>query len=249
MKRMYLIIISISILVSAVTAQSLPKLSGEEIMRRVDANNVFDSASYSAIMEIDLGRRVLTKELTVLVEGSEKAFIEFVNPEDQGTRYLKIGKDLWMYFPTEQETVKISGHLLKEGMMGSDVSYEDALESEELTQKYTITVSGTERVNDRLCYILELKAKSRDVPYDAQKLWVDGERFVNLKAQMYAKSGKMLKESHSLKVEQFDERWYVTELLMEDALKKGEGTRFEIMDLRFDVDLPADQFSLRRLSR
>ena len=49
----------------------------------------------------------------------EESFVEFTNPEDKGVRYLKTDKNLWMYFPVEQETVKISGHLLKEGMMGS----------------------------------------------------------------------------------------------------------------------------------
>ena len=61
--------------------------------------------------------------------------MEFTNPEDRGTRYLKRDKNLWIYFPKEQDTVKISGHLLKEGMMGSDVSYEDALESSDYQAK------------------------------------------------------------------------------------------------------------------
>jgi len=74
--------------------------------------------------------------------GTDKALVEFTNPQDKGTRYLKIGKELWIYFPSEQDMVKISGHMLKEGMMGSDVSYEDALETDALHKKYSAAVAG-----------------------------------------------------------------------------------------------------------
>ncbi|MFA6508708.1 MAG: outer membrane lipoprotein-sorting protein [Treponemataceae bacterium] len=231
---------------SCVSAQSL---TGPEIMKRVDANQSVTSISYSGTMEIDLGNRVLVKEMKAVALGDTKSFVEFTNPEDSGVRYLKVDKNLWMYFPAEQETIKISGHLLKEGMMGSDVSYEDALESGELADKYEIALLGKETLNGREVYVLDLKAKVKNVPYDRQKWWVDAERFIVLKSEMYAKSGKLLKESGTLEVRQFGKRWYPVKVRMEDKLKKGGGTVFAMKDLEFDVKLPSDQFSLRRLSR
>ena len=50
-------------------------------------------------------------------------------------------------------------------------------------------------------------------------------------------------------MERFGKRWFPTKVRMEDKLKKGGGTVFEMRDIQFDVKLPADQFSLRRLSR
>lgn len=228
---------------------ALPALSGAEILKKIDANASFGTLSYRGIMEIQQQKKTMVKEFTALAEGDTKAFVEFINPEDRGTRYLKIDKDLWMYFPEEQETIKISGHLLKEGMMGSDVSYEDALESGNLLTKYSVTVAGTETLDGRPCYVLELSATAKNAPYDKQKLWVDGERFIVLKSQMLSKSGKLIKESKSLKVAQYGKRWFATELRMEDKLKNGGGTTFKMMDLQFDISLPQDQFSLRRLSR
>ncbi|MBU0929247.1 MAG: outer membrane lipoprotein-sorting protein [Spirochaetes bacterium] len=224
-------------------------LSGDEVMRRVDANNAIDSIAYVGSMEIDLGSRVLRKEMRVVAVGGEKSFVEFTNPEDRGVRYLKVGKDLWMYFPSEQETIKISGHLLKEGMMGSDVSYEDALESGAIADKYAISLLASETLDGRACYVVDLNAKTRSVNYERQKLWVDAERFVVLKTEMYAKSGRLLKESRALEVRQFGSRWFATKLRMEDKLKKGGGTLFSMAELRFDIALPADMFSLQRLSR
>lgn len=224
-------------------------LSGAEIMRRVDANEAVSTVAYTGTMEIDLGGRVLVKRMKAAAEGDSKSFVEFTNPEDRGVRYLKVDKNLWMYFPAEQETIKISGHLLKEGMMGSDVSYEDALEAGELADKYEISLLGSESLDGRPVYALDLKAKVRTVPYERQKLWVDSERFVALKGEMYAKSGKLLKESRTLEVARFGARWFPVKVRLEDKLKKGGGTVFAMEELRFDVELPADQFSLRRLSR
>ncbi|WP_304244196.1 outer membrane lipoprotein-sorting protein, partial [Gracilinema caldarium] len=62
-------------------------------------------------------------------------------------------------------------------------------------------------------------------------------------------SGKLIKESKTLKVAQYGKRWFATELRMEDKLKNGGGTTFKMMDLQFEISLPQDQFSLRRLSR
>ncbi|HKL86282.1 MAG TPA: outer membrane lipoprotein-sorting protein, partial [Treponemataceae bacterium] len=214
------------------TAQT--NLSGKEILDRMDANQTFKTVSYSGTMTIDLGKRVLVKKMETVAEGSKKAFVEFLNPEDKGTRYLKLENEMWIYFPQEQDTVKISGHLLKEGMMGSDVSYEDALESGALADKYEIDVLGKEMLGDRPVWVLNLKAKVKTAPYDGQKLWIDSERYITLKAEMYAKSGKLLKESTVLEVKQFGSRWYPVKTLMKDTLRKGNGTLFEMTDLLFD---------------
>lgn len=245
-------LVSIAALVAATAsaaAQGLPVMGAQEIMRRVDENNAFGSLAYVGVMEIDLGNRVLKKEFRAVAQGSTRSFVEFVNPEDRGVRYLKVDKDLWMYFPAEQETIKISGHLLKEGMMGSDVSYEDALESGAVAERYDIKLVGQETVDGRPCYVLELDAKVRAVSYERQKLWIDGERFVTLRAEMYARSGRLLKESRSLAVQRFGGRWFVTSMRMEDKLKRGGGTTFTMRELQFDVALPADMFTLQRLSR
>ena len=113
-------------------------------MRKLDANVSYSSIRYTGRMEITIGGETRSKTMDAIAQGSSRAFVEFTNPEDRGTRYLKRDKNLWIYFPKEQDTVKLSGHLLKEGMMGSDVSYEDALESSNYQEKYTATRKADE---------------------------------------------------------------------------------------------------------
>ncbi len=224
-------------------------LSGEEILSRVDRNTAFTSVSYEGTLAIYSGDAVRTKEMKAIAVGSSKALVEFTNPEDKGTKFLKIDKNLWIYFPSEQDTVKISGHMLKEGMMGSDVSYQDALESDTLSSKYSIEVTGEESVGTRPCYLVTLTAASRDVQYEVRKLWVDKERFVTLRQEMYAKSGKLLKVSRVLEVRQISGRFFPVKSEVSDQLRKGSRTVFAMTDIAFDVPVSDTLFSLRNLSR
>ena len=224
-------------------------LSGDEILRRMDANTAYRTIQYDGTLAIYSGDTVRSKDMKATAMGTTRALAEFTNPEDKGTKFLKIDKNLWIYFPSEQDTVKISGHMLKEGMMGSDVSYQDALESDDLFKKYAVTVSGEDSVDGRPCYVLTLSATAKDVQYETRKMWVDKERFVALRQEMYAKSGKLLKVSTVLDVQQIGDRWFPVKEEISDQLKQGSRTQFIMKDIRFDVPVDESLFSLRNLQR
>ena len=223
--------------------------TAEDILARVDANMSYGSIRYSGRMEITVGGETRYKTMDVLAEGTDKAFVEFTNPEDRGTRYLKLDKNLWLYFPKEQDTVKISGHLLKEGMMGSDVSYEDALESSDFKARYAAALKGEDTVNGRRCYLMELSARVPTASYDRQMLWIDAERYVRLKAEMYAKSGKLLKVGNTLEVVRLGERWFPARTELVSKLRNNTRTVFSMEKITMEAALDEKQFSLSALSK
>ncbi|HVO40271.1 MAG TPA: outer membrane lipoprotein-sorting protein [Spirochaetia bacterium] len=239
-----------ALLAAAMPAGAAPAaLSGDEIVRRMDANTSFRSIEYDGTLAIYSGETVRTKEMKATALGTSKAIAEFTNPEDKGTKFLKLDKSLWIYFPSEQDTMKISGHMLKDGMMGSDVSYQDALESDDLFRKYAVTVTGEDSVDGRPCYVLTMNAVVKDVQYETRKMWVDQERFVALRQEMYAKSGKLLKVSKVLDVQRIGDRWFPVKEEISDQLKQGSRTQFIMADVRLDVPVSGSLFSLRNLSR
>lgn len=223
--------------------------SADEILARVDANMSFGSMRYSGRMEISIGGETRYKTMDAVAKGDDKAFAEFTNPEDRGTRYLKLGKDLWIYFPKEQGTVKISGHLLKEGMMGSDVSYEDALESKDFKAKYGSSLKGKDAVDGRDCFVVQLDAKLPTAAYDKRLMWIDAERYVVLKEEMYAKSGRLLKTSAALEVQRVGERWYPTRIEFVSKLRSDTKTLFSMSKIEMDVALDGRQFTMAALTK
>ena len=249
MKTIRRCILLASLLAAGAGSALAAGLSGDDILKRMDANTSYRSIEYDGTLAIYSGDAVRTKEMKATAVGTSKAIAEFTNPEDKGTKFLKIEKNLWIYFPSEQDTVKISGHMLKEGIMGSDVSYQDALESDDLFKKYAVTVSGEETVDGRACYVLTLNATVKDVQYETRKMWVDEERFVALRQEEYAKSGKLLKVSRVLDVRKIGDRWFPVKEEISDELKQGSRTQFIMADVRLDVPVSESLFSLRNLGR
>jgi len=242
----FIIIIFLCFIVVSAQSQTL---SGDEIIKRADKNKIFDKIEYNGKMTIKKSDKVRVKTMHVLAEGEDKSFIEFTNSEDKGTKYLKLAGELWIYFPDAEGITKISGHMLRESMMGSDFSYEDVMENEELIKKYTVSVVGSEKVNDIDCYMLELIAKDKNITYAKRKLWIDKEKFVEMKMQLFALSGKLLKEAIMDNVKKYGDRYFPAKLIMMNKLVKDSSTTFEMTDINFGVNIPEDTFSKRNLEK
>ena len=234
---------------AVIATPALPAQSAEEILAKVDANESYTTIRYHGRMEITIGGETRYKTMDAVGQGSTRAFVEFTNPEDRGTRYLKRDKNMWIYFPKEQDTVKLSGHLLKEGMMGSDVSYEDALESSDYTQKYSPARKADDMLGDRKCFVVELTAKVPTAAYDRRVLWIDAERFVQLKEEMYAKSGKLLKTSASLAVDRIGSRWFPSSVEFVSKLRNDTKTVFTMSGVQLDVPVTEQMFSMSALTK
>ena len=225
-------------------------MTGEEILSKMDLNRDYFTISAQATMSIHIKGEVRTKHMTIKgITKGKKSIVEFTNPEDMGTKYLMLGDNLWIYFPEEQDVVKISGHLLKEGMMGSDVSYEDALEADKLSEKYAISLEREETVDGKACFVISLTGKVKDVPYFRRTMWVGKEDFVAWKEEMYAKSGKLLKVARVLAVQKVGKRLIPIKSEMENKLRANSKTVFEMTNVAFDASMDENMFTMRYLRR
>ncbi len=227
------------------------ELTADAILARIDDNMVYESAYSEMDMIITIGKRVIKKELVSYAEGIEKSFVEFLSPaRDRGTKMLKVGKVLKIYFPSAERVMRLSGHMLKQSMMGSDFSYEDMMETaEELKEQYEVKLLGEEVFNDFPCYVLELTSRDESRTYFFRKIWVDKEKFIGHKAEFSAKSGKLLKAMTVSNIQSFQDRYYPTRVVMEDKLRKNSKTEMVIKNIRFDAPIPEGTFTERNLMR
>jgi outer membrane lipoprotein-sorting protein len=162
---------------------------------------------------------------------------------------LKLENQLWVYSPSTDRIIQISGHLLRQSVMGSDLSYEDMMDDRKLTEIYSADIIGNEAIEKRDCLVLELISKVNDVAYYKQKIWVDAERFVPLKQEMFAKSGQLLKSAFLSEVKQVSGRWFPMKIIYKDALKEGDGTEFRVTSVKFDQNIPAYIFTKAALKK
>lgn len=231
--------IAISLLTFAtvfVNAQNYP--SGKSVLDKVDQNMTANTQIMTATMEINSARATRSMTMKIWTVGDKKSFTEFLSPaREKGTKMLKLNNQLWIYSPSTDRTIQISGHMLRQSMMGSDMSYEDMMTDEKMMDQYKAVVTGEEVIGGRRCWVLTLTAIVPDVNYYQQKIWVDEERYVTLQAQLFAKSGKMLKQINFSDVKKIQGRWYPMTFVYKDALQNGKGTKLTINDIQLDTKI------------
>ena len=107
------------------------------ILNKVDANINSETSIVKSDMIIYGRRNNRTVTSVGYAEGNSKSFSEYLAPErEKGTKMLKLEDRLWIYSPSTDRTIQLSGHMLKQSVMGSDLSYEDMMENRKLTEMY-----------------------------------------------------------------------------------------------------------------
>jgi outer membrane lipoprotein-sorting protein len=221
-----------------------------EIIEKVDRNMSAVSRIFTSKMVIHNLRNTRTIESKSWSMGENKSYTEYLSPpREQGTKMLKLDNQLWIFSPSTDRIIQISGHMLRQSVMGSDLSYEDMMEDADLLEHYTAEIESEENSNERICWVITLKANSPDVAYQTQKVWIDKDRFIPLKKELYAKSGVLLKKMELSDVIQIQGRWFPKKVLFKDVLKEGEGTEFLIEDINFNVKIPEYIFSKASLKK
>lgn len=224
--------------------------SGDEILQRVDRNMTSATKIVVSRMVIHGRRESRTIEAKSWQRGTSETFTEYLAPaREKGTKMLKLKDLLWMYSPSTDRTILVAGHMLRQSVMGSDLSYEDMMEDPHLPNLYSATVISQETVNGRACWVLDLISRKEDIAYHARKIWVDKSRYVILKENLYAKSGKLLKTMEVREVMEVQSRWMAKHLWFKDVLKDGGGTEFSLSSLELDPSIPDYLFSKAALRR
>lgn len=239
-------VIGIGILLSAALYAQDP----DWILKNVDTNISARNRKSEAEMVIRGRHADRTVRSISWIRGTETAFTEFLSPpREKGTKMLKQKDNLWTYFPSTDRTVLIAGHLLNQAVMGSDLSYSDLMEDPKLQNLYKAKILGEEKLLNRDCWILELVAKDVEVSYYKRKIWVDKERFITLKENRYALSGRLIKTTDVKKIEKIDGRWVPVQIVFKDQLKSGKGTEFNLISIKFNDNIPDYVFTKANLKK
>jgi len=191
-----------------IQAKLVAQPDGDEILDRIDRNMSASTRHVISKMVIHGARTTRTIEAETWSESDDRSYTEYLAPaREKGIKMLKLDDKLWIFSPGTDRTIQISGHMLKQSVMGSDLSYEDMMDDPNLRSKYDAAVTGSEEYDGTDCWILELKANSPDVAYQMRKQWVDKTRYIPLKEELYAKSGTLLKKTELSDIKRIGNRW------------------------------------------
>ena len=223
----------------------------DEIINKIDFN--LNSKNRVITSEMVVHGRRATRNIVSKswIIGTNKAFTQYLSPpREEGSKMLKLDDILLTYSPQTDRIIQISGHMLRQSIMGSDMSYNDVMEDKPLEQLYNATLEKEEDVNGRRCFVLFLESKTEGISYPKRREWVDVEYFLPIKEELYAKSGKLLTSTSMDGIKKVGERWFPTRFIFKDELKKNsKGTEWIIKDIQFDQDIPEVIFSKSNLRK
>ncbi len=229
------------------------ELTATEIIKKTEYNQVHDTSKSTGTMIITNRFGTQTKTFEAVTKGEDDMLITFTNVEERGQKILRLKDEIYLYFPDAEGLLRLQGGALKESVMGSSFSYEDLTGEKGLLSLYDVSLIDPGPVKTEIqgkeysCYHLRLKGK-QNVAYPEQELWIDAKLFVVRRALYKSLSGTVLKELVVEKIERISGKNVPVQFNMIDRLKKNSATRFILKNLRIDVPLRKDEFSLERLS-
>ena len=226
-------------------------LTVNEIINKIDFNLNSNNRIITSEMIVHGRRASRTIVSKSWIVGTDQAFTEYLSPPREiGSKMLKLDDILLTYSPQTDRIIQISGHMLRQSIMGSDMSYNDVMEDKPLEQLYSAILEGEEIINNRKCYVLFLEAKTDGISYPKSREWVDAEYFLPIKEELYAKSGKLLKSTSMDGIKKIGDRWFPTRFIFKDELKKNsKGTEWIIKDIQFDQEISDIIFSKANLRK
>ncbi|MBS1260749.1 MAG: hypothetical protein MAG453_00065 [Calditrichaeota bacterium] len=244
-KQQITVLITAGAIAAAVAAIATAPTTASEWLNAVDRNQVLQSATYTATMTVHLPsgqeRVFRMKGHTV---GEKYALMEYIEPKrDAGTRYLRRNDQLWIYFPRVDRTMLVQGHMLRQGVQGGDLSYEDMTESASWADDYTAEITAE---TDSTVEIT-MEAVDMTVSYPYREITIDRHRRVATRIINYDASRQPIKEIKVLEIRKFDDRWFPVRTRIESRLTENKWTTFEMEEVRFDVPYDESDFTKRAL--
>ena len=221
------------------------ELTVQEIISAMDKNLNAKSRVVTSKMIVHGRRSSRTIESKNWVVGTNQAFTEYLSPpREAGTKMLKLDDKLWTYSPQTDRVIQISGHMLRQSVMGSDMSYNDMMEDRPIEELYSANIQQSIEMNGRDHWIIVMDAKINGLAYPKRKAWIDKEYILPIKEELYAKSGKLLKTSTMSNITRVQGRWFPFRFKYKDELKRSsKGTEWIIEQIEFSTMIPESRFS------
>lgn len=226
----------------------------QDSLTGLDNNMVSKSRRLEMRMTIEDNEGTHTKELEILGKGYFTSLARATAPaREKGTKMLRIQRRergiLYLCLPGTSRVIRLSGHMLRQSVMGSDLSYEDLLDAPRLGENYEIIRGREIEVDGKKCYDLQLKALKRSETYPERRYVIEKERHSPVMQELFAGGGKKLKIIHYGKITAFGERHYPLHMTVQNLLKKHSKTTLEFSNVKFNVRLPRGAFTRRYLER
>src|SRR5262249_23045508 len=219
------------------------------LIRRLDQLLSGRSSVSAMTMAIKTPSWTRSLKLKVWSQGKDYALIRVLEggPRETGMMTLKREKQLWNWLPQAGRVMKLPSGMLGDSWMGSDFTNDDLLRGNSLTDDFTTALTGVEQVDGRTAWHVVLTPKpTAAVVWGRIEILIDRASCLPIAELFFDEDGKPARRMSVSDFRQIGWRQFPARMAVVPA-EKGREPSFAYSDIQFDVDIPADTFSLQRL--
>ena len=236
------------ILPGLVLLMGIPSVYSQDadaILKKLD-EVMFSSEDMTGTMRvvmIDKNGKQEIREATVQQKGTDKRMFRFTSPASQaGIAILSLPDDImYLYLPAYGKERRIASSAKNQNFAGTDFSYDD-MESKSYSGKYTPKLISEENSS----YILELIPKGRS-DYSRIVVRINKNDYYPESMEFYDKGNNKVKTA-TYTFKKIGDYWNASEVEMTN-LKSDRITKMQMSEVRYDVGLTDDDFTVRKLKQ
>ncbi|MDE2888223.1 MAG: outer membrane lipoprotein-sorting protein [Gemmatimonadota bacterium] len=205
--------------------------------------------SYAELeMEIRTPHWRRTLRMKMWTEGMRKTFVTILAPKKEaGTSTLRVGAEMWNYFPRINKVIKVPPSMMMGSWMGSDFTNDDLVKESSLAVDYQPAFGTTG--NDSMYEIVLIPREETPTVWGRIVLTIRKSDLIPVSYVYFDESGDPMREMTLSGPRDFGGRTLPAVLEMKPLKKEGHRTVIRYLDAQFDRGLPKDTFTRRNLRR
>jgi outer membrane lipoprotein-sorting protein len=181
-------------------------------------------------------------------EGDKKSMVRVTAPKkDVGNGTLMLDNKMWSYSPKINRIVKVPSSMMGQGWMGSDFSNKDISRSDSVLDDYEHRLLDSYPDDGHTVYVIESIPHEDAAVVWGKKVLVIRDDYVMLEDQFWDQDGVMVKALKTLDIATMSGRMVAQRQRMGKAEAPEEWTEVSIDTVEFDIELPANLFTLSTL--
>jgi outer membrane lipoprotein-sorting protein len=200
-------------------------ITAEEIIKAIDDNLTFDEGEIN-ISIVDIKNKKINKTFSAKIKYKKDkgTLMEFTSPAREKNKKILLVKDnMWMFVPGVSKPIRLSG---KDSFMGTSLSNRDLMDYDMSNDYKSKILEITEKE-----YKLELNATNKNVPYPKVIIYIEKEKLLPIKEELYTISGNLIKIVEYSEIKNLGGKLRPSVMIMKDVLTQGNETKIVVENM------------------
>jgi len=181
-------------------------------------------------------------------EGEKHTLVRVVEPKkDAGNGTLSVDGNMWTYTPKINRVIKIPSSMMSQSWMGSDFSNKDVSKDTDIIDQYDHTLLQQYEQDGFQVYVIQSVPHEEAAVVWGREVLTVRDDWVLLKQEFRDQEDVLVKTLEALEIGPMGGRNVATVMRMGKQENLEEWTELHTSAAEFDVELPANLFTLSNL--